>query len=293
VLTNTAIKSIGIVRQHIFGIPVEREFLFSDHKGAYKSSIENRQRKLIIKMSFLRKFLKDGERVFLITTGYSPASLFEKYIVGWFFIYLKRSVFIFTDRRIIHVPTTPMYTYRNSIAHIPYAGCRSISMKGKNLIVEYTEYGRIDKFFSISGREKKKIIRFLEEIKKETTKIKYSGRKHLCPQCGHILTDGVSACPNCQLKFKTKPLAIAMSLLFPGGGYFYTRQHFLGIIGAIIDLILMGFTAYHLFNFLNGNDAALYKMILFGCGFLLEKIFTSIHVSGFIKEFIPKKSKIK
>ena len=53
----------------IFGLPVDREILFSNRKNLYKKRIEKRQRKLIVKMSFLKPFLKKGERILLITTG--------------------------------------------------------------------------------------------------------------------------------------------------------------------------------------------------------------------------------
>ena len=37
----------------IFGVPVDRETIFSNHKGMYKSRIEKRQRKLIVKTTHL------------------------------------------------------------------------------------------------------------------------------------------------------------------------------------------------------------------------------------------------
>ena len=56
----------------IFGLPVDREILLSNHKNVYKKRIEKRQRKLIVKLTFLKPFLKKGEKILLITTGYSP-----------------------------------------------------------------------------------------------------------------------------------------------------------------------------------------------------------------------------
>ena len=106
--------TFGIIRQRIFGIPVDRKILFSNHNNIYKKKIEKRQRKLIVKIPFIKAFIKENERVLLITTGYSPISTIEKYLIGWLFIYLKRSLFVFTNKRLFHIPTTPNYSYRNS-----------------------------------------------------------------------------------------------------------------------------------------------------------------------------------
>ncbi|MBW2590414.1 MAG: hypothetical protein JRD71_06805, partial [Deltaproteobacteria bacterium] len=127
--------TFGIIRQRIFGIPVDRKILFSNHKNVYKKNIEKRQRKLIVKIPFIKPFIKENERVLLITTGYSPISTIEKCVIGWLFIYLKRSLFVFTNKRIFHIPTTPSYSYRNSVAQILYPYCRSIDIKRKSLVV--------------------------------------------------------------------------------------------------------------------------------------------------------------
>ena len=112
---------IGVLGYRIFGLPVDREVLFSNHKNIYKKKIENRQRKLIIKLPFLKPFVNITEKILVITTGYSPTTTIDKYLIGWLFVYLKRSLFVFTDQRVFHIPTTPVYKYRGSIAQIPYA----------------------------------------------------------------------------------------------------------------------------------------------------------------------------
>jgi len=289
VLTKEVIRSIGVVRQHIFGIPIDRDVLFANHKNVDKSRIEKRQRKLIIKMPILKRFLKTDERVLLLSTGYSPASTLEKYLVGWLFVYLKRSSFVFTDQRIFHIPTTPLYDYKYAIAQIPYAGCRSLSMVGNTLVVEYTQGLKPDKFFGMANRERKKIGSLLEILKIKANQARLSRRQHLCPRCTSILEKDNYTCPRCQQQFKTVKMAYILAILLPGGGYFYTRQYFLGFIGALIDILLIVTVAYHLLEYLNGNKAALFQLIIFGFGFILEKALTAMQVSGFIKEYIPRK----
>jgi len=40
--------------QNLFGLPVERDILFSNHKGIYKKGIEKQQTKFIEKISFIK-----------------------------------------------------------------------------------------------------------------------------------------------------------------------------------------------------------------------------------------------
>jgi len=287
------IKSIGIIRQRIFGIPIDRKILFSNHKNVYKKKIEKRQRKLIVKISFIKPFIKENERVLLITTGYSPISIIEKYLIGWLFIYQKRSLFIFTNQRIFHIPTTPIYSYRNSTAQILYPYCKSIYMKRNSLVVEYGMYGKIEKFIGIAGKEKNKIKQLLKTFHFKAKGGEASKRIHLCPRCTNELSKGNYVCESCKLKFKTNAAAIIISIIFPGGGYFFTRQYFLGLITALTEAVLLFYLATSIVNTLNGAENGIFSLVIYAFAILFEKAISILHSLDFIKEFIPKKKKVR
>ena len=284
--------TFGIIRQRIFGIPVKRKILFSNHKNVYKKKIEKRQRKLIVKIPFIKTFIKENERVLLITTGYSPISTIEKYLIGWLFIYLKRSLFVFTNQRIFHIPTTPIYSYRNSIAQVLYPYCKSIYMNGKSLVIEYTKWGEKEKFIGIAGKEKSKIKQLLKTINLEAKEGEASKRTHLCPRCTNELSEDNYVCESCKLKFKTNVVAIIISIIFPGGGYFFTRQYFLGIIFALIEIVLLIYLASSLVNTLNGAENGIFSLVIYAFAILFEKAISILHSLDFIKEFIPKQKKM-
>ena len=105
-MAEAVFEPVGFLGPQIFGLPVNREILFSNHNDVYKKRVETRQRKLIVKISFLKPFLKKGEQVLLITTGYSPLNSLAQYLTGFVFVYLKRSLFVFTNYRILHIPAT-------------------------------------------------------------------------------------------------------------------------------------------------------------------------------------------
>ena len=286
------IGTIGVIQQKIFGLPVDRQVLFSNHKKAYRKSIEKRQRNLILKLTFLKPFVRRTEKVLCITTCYSPVTLLEKLGIGWLFIYLKRSLLVFTDQRILHIPTTPSYTYRQSIAEIPYACCSSIQIKGRSLVVTYKRHGIIERFFSVAGKEKKKIVQLLKTASMTGKPTKRSARTYLCPRCGCGLRKSGRPCARCGLKFKRGFAAAFLALLLPGGGYFYVRQYALGAMAALLEICLAGVIAVTAQDMAGGIQTGALWLALSVLGLVVEKIVAAIHAVLLTKDHIPRQKRI-
>ena len=87
-------------------------------------------------------------------------------------------------------------------------------------------------------------------------------------------------------------MAIIISIIFPGGGYFFTRQYFLGTIFALTEIVLLIYLATSLVNTLNGADNGIFSLVIYALAILLEKTISILHSLDFIKEFIPKKKKM-
>jgi hypothetical protein len=293
-MPETAFEPVGFMGPQIFGLPVDRETLFSNHKNVYKKRIEKRQRKLIVKISFLKPFLKRGEQILLITSGYSPLVSLAHYLTGFLFVYLKRSLFVFTNYRIIHVPTTASYNYKNSIAQVAYAGCQSVALKGGNLIAQFAGAGKkIEKFKAIAVSERKKIRALLKKkLPLSGTKVQLARRIHLCPRCTHKLVEGQFKCEKCQLQFKSKLMTAICSIILPGGGYFYIRQYLLGFLDAMVELGLLWFIGYLIIDLRNHIPVNPLHMATIPL-FFYFKIAAVIHSSHFVSEFIPRHRKIK
>lgn len=285
-------RNQGEREQNVLGLPVDRNIIFSNHKGTYKQGIEKRQTKLFQEISFLKPFLREDEKILLITTGCSPMSIMEQFLTGWIVFYLKRSLFVFTNKRIFHIPTKINYSYRNSIAQILYADCQTIEMKGKTLVVKYKN-GKKEKFYYMGGKEKKKIKTLLKAISLEGIQSKTAGRIHLCPRCTKELIKDEYTCPNCRLEFKNKSEAKKISLIYPGGGYFYTGHPWLGVGDAITESILLLVVVLTLVDTLQGGEEGLSSFILFSIILALEKVTTVFHSNHFIKEYVPKEKEIR
>ncbi|OGC79686.1 MAG: hypothetical protein A2W07_01110 [candidate division Zixibacteria bacterium RBG_16_43_9] len=280
------------VEQNVLGLPVEHDIIFSNHKGIYKKGVEKRQTKLFQNISPLKPFLKEGETILLVTTGCSPMSIMEQFLTGWIVFYLKRSLFVFTNKRIFHVPSKFNYSFRNSIAQILYGDCQSIEVKGRTLIVKYKN-GKKEKFYYIAGKERKKLKALLETISLKGEQSKPAGRIHLCPRCTKELIKDEYTCPNCRLEFKNKAEVKRISVLYPGGGYFYTGHPWLGLGDAITESILLIFVVLALVNTLQGAKDSFGSFVSFSIILALEKAITVYHSNHFIKEYIPKEKEIK
>ena len=292
-MAEKAFEPGGMMGPQIFGLPVDRETLFSNHKKIYKKRIENRQRKLIVKLSFLKPFLKTGEKILLVSTGYSPITSLAQFVTGFLFVYLKRSLFVFTNHRIIHVPTTPNYKFKQSLSQIYYAGCQSIELKGGTLVVQYSKSDKIEKFKAIGFSERKKIRTLLKRVPLSGTKSQLGDRFHLCPQCARPLTAAKYVCESCQLKFKNKIVAYILAILFPGGGYFYTRHYLLGLLDAVVEIFLLLYIAMTVEGMLGKVEGSMLYVLALGAIFLAVKAISVIHSTHFIEEFIPRKKEIQ
>ena len=273
------------------GFSIDPNIMFSDAKDRYKKGIERRQRNFAKKTQFLENILDDDEKVSLVTMGYSPMGIWEQIFTGSIIFYIKRSLFAFTNKRIIHIYTTYSYKYRNSLAEIRYADCESILQKGRALKVKYKS-GKKETFHYIARRERKKVKSLLQNISYEGTQNTPPERTHLCPRCTKPLEKDVYTCQSCRLEFKSKSQAKMISLIYPGGGYFYTRHPFLGLSDALVELFLLFIVIALLFDAVGGTGD-IGAAIFWFCILALEKAMTVYHSNHFINEYIPKDKTIK
>lgn len=283
-------QSLNIFGQplSIFGMPVDRETIFSDYKGKYKSRIEKRQRRLIVKTTFVKFFLHHNECVHCLTTGFSPISILEQLLTGLAFVFFKRAMFVFTDKRILHIPTRFTRTPLDAISQINYADCAHISLKGRTLIVKYKS-GNEEHFPYIGRRDRKKIRVLLSRIKfspKEAGNLK--DRVYLCPSCTNALDFNSAICPTCQLDFKSGIQATLRALFIPGGGYFYSRHIFLGVLFGIVEIGVLGKLLIDWLAFRQGSQINLGLTASLLALFCLGKLIAAYHSRQFIKDFIPR-----
>ncbi|MFH1371982.1 MAG: hypothetical protein ABII09_11955 [Planctomycetota bacterium] len=277
--------------EELYGLPVDTAVLFSDHKGRYNRRVEKYQRKLIAKLGPIAPFLGRSEKILFAFTGCSHASLVEQLLTGAFLQPLKRSLFVATDRRILHIPTAINRSYRCSIAQIMYTDCLQLRMRCSTLTAKYKS-GRTEKFRCIDRKNRKKIKAFLKNMSLEGRASMALERTPLCPECTRPLIKNYYACPHCSLKFKKKSWATVLSILFPGGGFFYTRHPLLGLLDAAMEIlfaILLVLVSITFFMSQRADRSRLGQAIVV-CSVVLvfKKLSAILFSSKCVEEFIPK-----
>lgn len=274
------------------GLPVKKEMMFANLKGIEKKGIKKRQLKLLKQVDFLSRFLKPGEEVYLVTTACSPVSVLEQLTIGAISQYIKRALLVFTNRRIFHIPATASYHFRHSIAQIRYNDCRKVTMGWRTLKFEYKN-GKRERFPSIHAKERNKISALVQKLDTRAEPGRYRQRYHLCPSCSKSLLAGRFSCPRCRLEFKSRTWASILSLVIPGGGYFFTGHWLLGVMAFTVESILLilavtGFTGAHVV----AGQQNLDPMIIPGM-LIVWKSIAVYHAGRFVDEFIPVRTDYK
>jgi hypothetical protein len=273
---------------NIFGLPVDRQLIFTNAGGYYKKSMEKRQRKLISKVAFLRYFMHFGEKLLFLSTGYSPIGILEQILTGPLFLFFKRAIFIFTDKRIIHVPTRFNRIHRRALSQILYTDCEQIKLQGGSLVIVYRD-GQRESFPYMGTPEVRKLQKILPRLPIGSAQPSANPhRTALCPRCHHPLAEGNELCPACQLAFKTGFKARLRSLLLPGGGYFYSRNPLPGLVSAGIELLLMGLYVVTCMDFGNGLTYTHTFLPIMGVAYLAVKLITAFHAHLLVKSSIPE-----
>jgi len=287
---STTTKSLNIFGRPltIFGVPVDRDTIFSNHKGIYKPRIEKRQRKLIVKAAFIKFFLHHEERILCLTTGYSPITALEQMLTGLAFLFFKRAIFVFTDKRILHIPTSFDRSSNSAISQILYEDCAQIDFKGRHMVVKYKN-GKEEQFPYIGRKERKKLKILLTKI---SLKPKAAGnlkeRVYLCPSCTNILDTKANSCPTCKLKFKSTLQAKIRPIVIPGGGYFYSRHAVTGTVAGIVEIALLARIIYDGIALNQGMTVNILLLAGLVCALIGAKAIGVYHAHLLIRDFIPE-----
>jgi hypothetical protein len=280
-----------------FGLPINQSVAFSNHKGDFKERLRKRQLKMLKPfVPLLKQFLEPGEDVLLALRGCSPLSFLEQFTSGWTIYYIKRCVLVVTNRRILHFPAKGNYAPRHSIAQIRYGDVDTIAPStflSRKFTVKYKN-GMKETFLYVKDTAKLKAV--LNEIRMVSQQPTTFGiRHHLCPKCTAPLKVGEYLCPACKLEFKNEQKARNLSILVPGGGYFYTGHPVMGIGDAIVETLLIFMVLSALVNLVTGAEGgsplpalAVFSLILF-----LEKLYTVYHAMHYVKEYIPVEENIQ
>jgi len=278
-----------------FGLPIKQSVCFTNHKNNLHLGARKRQLKTLRELApMLKQILQTDEEVLLAVRAASPMSWFEQMTTGWVIYLLKRCVLVFTNKRILHFPTRMNFKPRASVAEIFYGDlteAKASGFLGRALKLKYRS-GEKEDFNYIESPSFQKLKALLPTLPKGGAPSEAGERRHLCPRCQIRLTPKTYRCASCRLQFKDGARAIRLSILYPGGGYFYTGHPWLGIGDAIAEAMLLILVIAALIDALSGEKPeAWVSVVFFGAALLIEKAETIYHAKHYIGEYIPENEK--
>lgn len=261
-----------------FPIDIDEESTFSGRKGQIKKSLVKSKSKLLEGLGpQLQRSLQPNEKVLHVSKALSPYNFFEAWTSGWAIYSIKKSTLVFTDRRILHFPTSRSKT-KHSVSEIHYGDIVS-SKAFFNLVLKYKN-GEKDYFRRLKWADSKKALSIIERYRQGAQSTRAGGRVHLCPSCSEKLKPNVYSCGSCQFAFKDRSTALRWSLIFPGGGYFYTGHPFMGIADALVEGVLI-------FAAIGAAEESLVQAGVILAILVAEKAVTIYHCLHYLKEYIP------
>jgi len=280
-----------------YGLPINQAIAFSDKKGNFKERIKKQQLKMLKDyVPLLKQYLEPGEEVLLAMRGCSPMTSMEQLTTGWLIFYIKRCTLVVTNRRILHFPAKKDFSPRLSIAQIRYGDVEEIKPSGflSRFTVKYKNGSKETFLYVKESAKLKSILPDLQLARQQPTAI--GARHHLCPKCNAVLVTGVYVCSSCKLEFRNEQRARKLSIIYPGGGYFYTNHPFLGAGDAVVETFLIFMVLMGLVNTLSGvpeKSEGLFQFIFFGIILVLEKLYSVYHAKHYVKEYIPVEKDIR
>lgn len=285
------------------GMRIREDVLFTDRKGQENRSQAKNAGKLLARLSpVLNRVLGQDEAVLYAARMLAPCSLFEQFTFGWYVYYIGAVVLVFTNRRILHLRVDSKGNWLGVVRAVAYGDLAEAKAKGflgGTLELKYRD-GKKEKYWAIKGRDKKKLQVLLPAVLSASTGegTERQGMVSLCPECLAALTPQVYVCGGCGLIFKDEKTMVRRSLWIPGGGYFYARQNFLGVLDFMAECyILLLFAVSLLLAVASWGEAstnpddmdaagALILAAILGGALALEKLLTIHHGRRFIREFI-------
>ncbi len=222
-------------------LPVDRAVCLTNEKGEQSDKARKQQARVLGRLGqFVQKFMEPEERILYAAPAVAPMTALEQVLKGWHVYYLKACALVFTDRRILYLPTTTGGKPRNSLAQARYGDISDFKIKGLlggTLELAYKN-GRKETFTIQGMGDRKKIESFLGKKVPGGEPTDRRDRHFLCPRCLKPLVADKYLCPSCRLAFRTPGQAVKYALLLPGGGFFLTGHVWFGLQSALADIIL-------------------------------------------------------
>jgi hypothetical protein len=185
----------------------------------------------------LTRLRREGERVIAVSEGVEAAPWRKRVALGFTWTFAFRVALVYTDRRLIEVGLSPWgRRCTGLIRELSWASSPRPSFDGRNLMV-----GEDLRWWLRRPLDKKVVNEIMQAARAEIGK---AGRAktsdahawRVCPKCGVTVTAAGPRCRRCGSLWRSRRLASALAVAFPGGGKMFLGRPFQALLRFILEV---------------------------------------------------------
>lgn len=228
------------------GISVREDVLYTDAKGEPDERSKKRAEDALADLrDILPALLEPKETIlFVIKSCQAPMGVLEQLFLGWYVYRVTATRLVFTNLRLLHFGVAGGGKWNRTLKSVRWGDVAEGKVKGwlnRMLVIACTNRKK-EKYWRLRRKDSQKakgvVNAVLPASRGETTSAQ--GFQSLCPECRAPLTAGNYQCTACGLKFKDEKTLLWRTLLIPGGGYLYAGMTFLGVLGFVEGVLMLG-----------------------------------------------------
>lgn len=226
------------------GLRVRQDTAYTNEKGEPSKSARKFAEKQLPKLSDpLQRMLEPDEAVLYVCRANAPMGGVEMALQNAWSYYQTLGALVITNKRAIHLLLNYKNNWRRSMRSMRWGDVESATAKGflGGKTVEFKfRNGKKETLQRLGNADGKKLNVLLPALVQASSgDVSPQGEMaSVCPECLKPLTPKVYRCGTCGLVFKDTSTMLKRTLLIPGGGYLYTGQWPLAIIGGLVELFL-------------------------------------------------------
>lgn len=229
---------------NLSSLKVREDTLYTNSAGEEKSGIRKRAEKALAKLEEpLRKVLEPDEIILYAAPALAPVTPLEQLTFGWYIYQAARSILVLTNRRLLQFRVATNGDWRHQMRGLYWGDIEEAKVKGLLNMALQLKYrdGKKETFWGLRRADGKKIRFLLETLLPASASEATAacGATSLCPGCFAPLSARVYQCSKCGMSFRDERSMLWRSLLIPGGGYFYARLWFLGVMDCLAEAVLL------------------------------------------------------
>lgn len=242
----------------------------------------------------LSTLLEEGETVLFSCRGATPYTIAD-YVAGiLLFIWIRRAMFVLTDRRFLVIPCYPDFSPKRSLSSFHWGDVTGWAIDaGFGIVVHWKlalQYasGRRETLMHLTFGDAQ-VIREIVALHTSpgASRGEFPERVHRCIECGAPIPPGHYSC-RCGQGYCNPETARVRALVIPGGGYLYTGHPLIGALDALVETFLFLNGLALLVAGVLGVGARFISIGLFFLGlFVFEKVVSLHHVQGLVDERVP------